>query len=103
MCIRDSRDIYPQEFYDRITGRNLCAAGPRVLDVGTGTGVLPRHMYRYGARWTGTDLSENQIAQARLLSEGTEIEYRTVPAEEAVYKRQCIRCIRREEYEFIYS
>lgn len=76
------RDIYPQEFYDRITGRNLCAAGQRVLDVGTGTGVLPRNMYRYGARWTGTDLSENQIAQARLLSEGMEIEYRTVPAEE---------------------
>ena len=25
------RDIYPQEFYDRITGRNLCAAGQRVL------------------------------------------------------------------------
>jgi len=26
----------------------------------TGTGVLPRNMYRFGAAWTGTDISENQ-------------------------------------------
>ena len=56
------RDIYPQEFYDRIIGRDLCVAGQSVLDVGTGTGVLPRNLYRYGAKWIGTDVSENQIA-----------------------------------------
>lgn len=49
------RDIYPQEFYDKITRRNLCINGQSVLDIGTGTGVLPRNMYRYGAKWTGTD------------------------------------------------
>lgn len=31
----------------------------------TGTGVLPRNMYRYGAKWTGTDISENQIEQTK--------------------------------------
>ncbi len=61
------RDIYPQEFYDRIVRRNLCVEGQRVLDLGTGTGVLPRNLYRYGAKWTGTDIFEEQIAQARLL------------------------------------
>lgn len=76
------RDIYPQKFYDRIIGRDLCVAGQSVLDVGTGTGVLPRNLYRYGAKWIGTDVSENQIAQARLLSEGMVIDYRTAPAEE---------------------
>lgn len=62
------RDIYPQEFYSRILSRGLCKRGQSVLDVGTGTGVLPRNLVRYGAKWTGIDLSEEQIRQARLLS-----------------------------------
>lgn len=69
------RDIYPAEFYDRIVNRNLCITGQRVLDVGTGTGVIPRNMYGYGAEWTGIDISENQIEQAKILSEGLDIDY----------------------------
>lgn len=69
------RDIYPPVFYDKIVQRELCIKGQRVLDLGTGTGVLPRNLYRYGAKWTGTDISENQIAQARRLSQGLDIDY----------------------------
>lgn len=69
------RDIYPQVFYDKIISRNLCVKGQSVLDIGTGTGVIPRNMYRYGARWTGTDISENQIEQAKLLSKNMDIAY----------------------------
>lgn len=76
------RDIYPQEFYGRIIGRNLCVNGQRVLDLGTGTGVLPRNMYRYGAKWTGTDISENQIEQAKIMSRGMDIDYYALPAED---------------------
>lgn len=76
------RDIYPKEFYEKITGRGLCVKGQRVLDLGTGTGVLPRNMYSCGAKWTGTDISENQIKQARLLSEGMDIDYYALPAEQ---------------------
>ena len=76
------RDIYPEEFYQKIISRGLCVQGQRVLDLGTGTGVLPRNMYRFGADWVGTDISENQIAQAQRLSEGMNIEYRTVSAED---------------------
>jgi len=76
------RDIYPEEFYKKIVCRNLCMYGQTVLDIGTGTGVLPRNMYRYGAKWTGTDISENQIAQAKILSEGMSIDYFAVPTEE---------------------
>lgn len=76
------RDIYPQEFYDKIAERKLCIEGQSVLDLGTGTGVLPRNMYRYGAEWTGTDISENQIEQAKILSQGMDIRYAAVSAEQ---------------------
>lgn len=49
------RDIYPQEFYDRIKALGICEKGTRVLDIGTGTGVLPRALFGTGARFTGAD------------------------------------------------
>ncbi len=76
------RDVYPRRFYEKITSRGLCVNSQRVLDLGTGTGVLPRNMYSFGAMWTGVDISENQIAQAKRLSEGMDIEYYAIPAEE---------------------
>lgn len=75
------RDIYPKEFYDKIVQRNLCISGQHVLDLGTGTGVLPRNMYRYGAKWIGTDISQNQIEKAKAMSDGMDIEYYPVSAE----------------------
>ena len=75
------RDIYPKEFYQRIADKGLCINGQTVLDLGTGTGVLPRNMYPYGAQWTGTDISPEQIRQAELLSEGMNIRYLAVSSE----------------------
>lgn len=75
------RDIYPQIFYDKILNRNLCLKGQNVLDIGTGTGVIPRNMYRYGAKWIGTDISENQIEQAKFLSKDMDIAYYTASTE----------------------
>ncbi len=79
------RDIYPKEFYEKIAERGLCTSGQSVLDLGTGTGVLPRNMYTYGGRWTGTDISENQIAEAKRLSKGMDITYYAVSAEKAEF------------------
>lgn len=81
------RDIYPQIFYDKIVGQGLCVNGQRALDLGTGTGVIPRNMYRYGAEWTGTDISANQIEQAKLLAKkaNMNIGFYTVPAEDISY------------------
>lgn len=81
------RDIYPQEFYDYVLNMDLCKDGQNVLDIGTGTGVLPRNMYRYGAKWTGTDIAENQIEQAKELAKesGMDIEFFTAKAEEVSF------------------
>ncbi|MDE6520565.1 MAG: methyltransferase domain-containing protein [Ruminococcus sp.] len=76
------RDIYPQEFYEKIIRRKLCINGQNVLDIGTGTGVLPRNMYHYGAKWTATDISENQIEQAKILSKGMDIDYFAIATED---------------------
>lgn len=71
------RDIYPSEFYEKIIKRGLCVSGQSVLDVGTGTGVMPRNMYQYGAKWTGVDISKEQIEQAKRLSkeQNADIDY----------------------------
>ncbi len=78
------RDIYPREFYEYILNLGLCRDGQKVLDIGTGTGVLPRNMYGFGAKWTATDIAENQIIQAKQLAKeaGMDIDFFTVKAEE---------------------
>lgn len=83
------RDVYPPVFYKKIADRGLCISGQKALDLGTGTGVIPRNMYKYGANWVGTDISENQIRQAENLAgkAGMDIKFITVPAEEIDFKR----------------
>lgn len=76
------RDIYPAGFYEKILSLGLCVKGQNVLDIGTGTGVIPRNMYQFGAKWTGTDISENQIEQAKILSKGMNIDYFVKSAEQ---------------------
>ena len=78
------RDIYPPLFFQRVADRGLCVKGQRTLDLGTGTGVVPRNMYRYGAEWVGSDISENQIAQAKILAEnsGMKIDFIVSSAED---------------------
>lgn len=78
------RDIYPDIFYRKIVDLGLCTKGQSVLDLGTGTGVLPRNLHPYGASFVGIDISENQIKQARQLSEkaNMNITYLVMSAEE---------------------
>ncbi|MCR5405320.1 MAG: methyltransferase domain-containing protein [Lachnospiraceae bacterium] len=84
------RDVYPELFYKKIVDRGLCIEGQSILDIGTGTGVLPRNMYRFGARWTGTDISPEQIEQAKRLSKeaGMEIDFYAVPTEKLDFQKE---------------
>jgi SAM-dependent methyltransferase len=84
------RDIYPEKFYQKIVDRGLCIKGQRVLDIGTGTGVLPRNMYKYGAKWTGTDISPEQIEQAKILADASNLkmDFQAVPAEQIEFEKE---------------
>ena len=84
------RDIYPEIFYKKIVDRGLCIEGQSVLDLGTGTGVVPRNMYKYGARWTGTDISPEQIEQAKRLADeaGMKIDFLAVPTEKLDFPKE---------------
>lgn len=78
------RDIYPKLFYERaFLEQALGISGQTCLDLGTGTGVIPRAMYPHGARWFGADITEEQIAYAKALSaaQNMQIEFRAAPAE----------------------
>ncbi|HCA05446.1 MAG TPA: class I SAM-dependent methyltransferase [Ruminococcaceae bacterium] len=55
------RDIYPQSMYDKLTELGIGRSGQKILDLGSGTAVLPIRLCRTGALFTATDISENQI------------------------------------------
>ena len=80
------RDIYPNSMYQKLYERGIGHKDQKILDIGTGTGVFPRAMYKYGAKFTGIDISEEQIKYAKKLSENMEIVYKTCSAESTELK-----------------
>lgn len=89
------RDIYPKEFYELIISRGVGIRGQKILDIGTGTGVLPRTMYNYGASWIGVDIAENQITHAKRLAteKNMNIDFEVCPAEEINYPAETFDAI----------
>jgi SAM-dependent methyltransferase len=76
------RDIYPDVFFETLHEMGIGTEGQKILDLGTGTGVLPRFMNKYGADFTATDVSAEQIEQAKILSAGMNIDYIVSASEE---------------------
>jgi SAM-dependent methyltransferase len=75
------RDIYPSSMYQKIYNIGIGHKDQKILDFGTGTGVFPRAMYKYGAKFTGIDISEEQIKHAIELSKNMDIQYKVCSAE----------------------
>ena len=78
------RDIYPDVLYDELRKLGVAADGTSWLDIGTGTGVLPKNLYNPKAEIVGVDIAEEQIKYAQKYAKENKlnIEYFTCPAEE---------------------
>ena len=72
----------PRRFYDMLRVLGVGLSGQRILDLGTGTGVLAREFARRGANAAGVDISQNQINTARRLAvqEGLTVDFRVAEA-----------------------
>ena len=63
------RDIYPKSMYEKLISFCIGRQGQNILDLGSGTAVLPINLYQTGANFTATDISENQVAYGQKLAE----------------------------------
>lgn len=74
----------PASFYSRLKALGIGLPGQRVLDLGTGTGLLARQFARQGCRVAGIDIAAGQVDAARRLAaeEGLDVAFAVAPAEE---------------------
>lgn len=81
----------PQSFYEKVKALGIGLPGQRILDLGTGTGVLAREFARSGSVVAGLDISANQVEAARQLAleQGLEIDFGVAPAEEIPFEDAC--------------
>ncbi len=79
------RDIYPQSMYRKLVELGVVASGQKILDIATGTGVLPRNLLAAGACFTGCDISPDQITMAEKISPPGRIKYVVCPAEKTPF------------------
>ena len=75
---------FPDSFWRRLEALEIGRPGHRILDLGTGTGVMARRFASSGCQVVGIDISDAQIRVARLLAaeDGLEVDFRVGPGEE---------------------
>ena len=80
----------PPSFYQKLRERGVGLAGQKILDLGTGTGVLARRFARQGCDVIGTDVSPEQIKMAATLAdlEKLSVRFFTVPSENADFENR---------------
>jgi len=74
----------PDQLYAALQAFGIGLPGQRILDLGTGTGVVARALAKRGGIIAGIDVSRHQIEEAQRLaaSDGLAIDFRVAPAEE---------------------
>lgn len=83
------RDIYPKSMYDKLISFGIGKENQKILDLGSGTAVLPVNLYHTGAQFTATDISENQIAYGRKIADEKglkNIDFKVCSAENTGFK-----------------
>lgn len=59
------RNIYPKSMYEKLINFGVGKKGQKILDLGSGTAILPINMCHTGAEFIATDISENQLLQGK--------------------------------------
>ncbi len=83
------RDIYPVSMYEKLISLGIGKPGQEILDLGSGTAVLPINLNRTGAHFTATDISENQVQSGKQLiqEKGLDnIDFKVCSAEDTGFK-----------------
>lgn len=74
----------PESYYSKLRDLGLGVSGQRLLDLGTGTGVLSRKFAEQGCDVSASDIAEGQVQMARRLakSQGLNVNFYTAPAKD---------------------
>ncbi len=85
----------PPSFYERLRALGVGLNGQHILDLGTGTGLLARQFARQGCIAFGTDIADNQIAEATQLAvnEGLDADFQVASSEKQPYPDHSFDCI----------
>ncbi|MBR1481825.1 MAG: methyltransferase domain-containing protein [Ruminococcus sp.] len=78
------RDIYPKSMYEKLIQFGIGKPEQRILDLGSGTAILPMNLYHTNAIFFSTDISEEQVrfGQKEAQRRGMDnIHFRVCPAE----------------------
>lgn len=90
------RDIYPKSMYEKLITYGIGKEGQQILDLGSGTAVLPINLYHTRARFTATDVAGNQIAYGKKLAaeKGIEnISFKVCSAEDTGFDADCFDAV----------
>ena len=68
------RNIYPKSMYDKLISFGVGRKGQKIIDLGSGTAILPLNMYQTGADFIASDISENQLRYGQQIVKNNNIE-----------------------------